>query len=127
LSAALALAFGAGLLATVNPCGFALLPSFLGLYVGAAEGADQREPLLGRAAQGFLVGVALSAGFGAVFVIAGLVVAVGLHAFVDLVPWLAVAIGAALIGRCDHLRGGGAGRGSSAPLFGIQESARADS
>lgn len=33
----LSLAFLAGTVATVNPCGFALLPAFLSYYVGAAE------------------------------------------------------------------------------------------
>src|SRR5215470_450555 len=28
-------AFGAGMVAAVNPCGFALLPAYLGLYLGA--------------------------------------------------------------------------------------------
>src|SRR3990170_297595 len=27
-------AFGAGMVSTVNPCGFALLPAYLGLYLG---------------------------------------------------------------------------------------------
>jgi hypothetical protein len=34
---ALALAFTAGLLATVNPCGFAMLPAFLSFYLGASD------------------------------------------------------------------------------------------
>ena len=38
MSAAVTLAFGAGLLATVNPCGFALLPGFLSFYLGGSEG-----------------------------------------------------------------------------------------
>ena len=37
MNAPLAFAFGAGLLATVNPCGLALLPGFLGVYLGAGE------------------------------------------------------------------------------------------
>ncbi len=87
------LAFGAGLLAIANPCGFALLPGFLGLYLG---GHEEHQPLLSRAAQGFVVGVVLSASFGGVFVVAGLTVSVGLRSFLGLIPWLAVIIGAAL-------------------------------
>ena len=28
-------AFGAGMVSTVNPCGFAMLPAYLGLYLGS--------------------------------------------------------------------------------------------
>ncbi|MGH2743569.1 MAG: cytochrome c biogenesis CcdA family protein [Thermoleophilaceae bacterium] len=97
MNAPIALAFGAGLLATVNPCGLALLPSFLGLYLGSSEDGAAERSLLARAAQGFLVGAVLSASFGAVFVMAGLIVSAGLRSFIDIVPWLAAAIGAALV------------------------------
>ncbi len=33
MTGAISFAFGAGLLATVNPCGFVMLPSFLGLQL----------------------------------------------------------------------------------------------
>ena len=39
-AAPLGYAVGAGMLAAVNPCGFAMLPSYLGLYLGAAGDAD---------------------------------------------------------------------------------------
>ena len=34
----LALAFSSGLLAVVNPCGFAMLPAYLGYFIGADDG-----------------------------------------------------------------------------------------
>ena len=37
LLAPLGLAFAAGMVATVNPCGFAMLPAYLGLYMGSGE------------------------------------------------------------------------------------------
>lgn len=95
MSAAATFAFGAGLLATVNPCGFAMLPSFLSLYLGSADKAERS--VLARGAQGFRVGLALTAGFASVFVIAGLILSLGLRSFMDLIPWAAVAIAAALI------------------------------
>lgn len=30
-------AFGAGMVSTVNPCGFAMLPAYLSLYMGAKD------------------------------------------------------------------------------------------
>ena len=94
MSTALAFAFGAGLLATVNPCGLALLPGFLGLYLDAGK----RGSLLSRVAEGFAVGALLSASFASVFLLGGMLVSAGLRSFVDLVPWLAAAIGVGLLG-----------------------------
>ena len=34
IDAPLALAFTAGMIATVNPCGFAMLPAYLGYFLG---------------------------------------------------------------------------------------------
>jgi cytochrome c biogenesis protein CcdA len=94
-----AFAFGAGLLAPVNPCGFAMLPAFLGYYLGDAskdEGASGSG--LARLAQGFAVGGAVSAGFAGAFVVAALLVSVGLRSLVGYVPWAAAVIGAVLVG-----------------------------
>ncbi|MGH3649524.1 MAG: cytochrome c biogenesis CcdA family protein, partial [Acidimicrobiia bacterium] len=44
-----------------------------------------------------LVGVAVSSGFAAVFVIAGLLLASGLRAMVSFVPWMALVVGVGLI------------------------------
>ncbi|HLH64868.1 MAG TPA: cytochrome c biogenesis protein CcdA [Solirubrobacteraceae bacterium] len=95
MSAAATFAFGAGLLATVNPCGFAMLPGFLSLYLGSADTAER--PALARGAQGFRVGLALTGGFAGAFVIAGLILSIGLRWFVHVIPWVAVAIAAALV------------------------------
>ncbi|MGH9286626.1 MAG: cytochrome c biogenesis CcdA family protein, partial [Acidimicrobiales bacterium] len=98
----LAFAFGAGLLATVNPCGFAMLPAFLGYYVGGEDAGDHGSrdspSVLGRLAQGFAVGAAVSAGFAGVLATAALVVSAGLRPLVGYVPWAAVVIGFALAG-----------------------------
>jgi cytochrome c-type biogenesis protein len=96
MTGAISFAFGAGLLATVNPCGFVMLPSFLGLQLGMSDAADRTSPLA-RAAQGFGVGLTLSAAFCAVLVIAGVVLAAGLRSLVDVVPWLAIVVGAGLV------------------------------
>jgi cytochrome c biogenesis protein CcdA len=97
VNAPVALAFGAGLLATVNPCGIVMLPSFLSLYLCTSEEQAVDRSLVARAAHGFVVGAVLSASFGAVFVVAGMIVAAGLRSFIDVVPWLAAAIGVALV------------------------------
>lgn len=95
MSTAITIGFASGLLATVNPCGFGMLPSFLSLYLG--DGELQRRSLRRRATQGFAVGLALSAGFAGVLMFAGLLVAAGLREFLDVVPWMAAGIGVALV------------------------------
>jgi cytochrome c biogenesis protein CcdA len=67
-------AFGVGMAAAVNPCGFALLPTYLGLYLGSAAGDQRAWPSqLGRA---LLISASMTASFVALFGAAGLVVGV---------------------------------------------------
>lgn len=96
MSAAISFAFAAGLLATVNPCGFALLPSFLTVYLGEGQ-AEGEQGALSRLAEGLAVGAVLSFAFGAVFVVVGLAVAAGLRFALQAIPWLALGIGAGLL------------------------------
>lgn len=105
----LTFAFLTGALATVNPCGFAMLPTFLAFYAGrdsqhsapgsgvatAAEGRGTRSA--GSVWSGVSAGLALSAGFAGVFVLAGLLIAVGMRFVIDALPWAAVAVGAVLV------------------------------
>jgi len=88
-------AYGAGMLATVNPCGFAMLPAFLAYYVAAGEAVPQTTAR--RLIQAMGVGLAVSAGFAGVFTVAGLLVAAGLRSLVGAVPWVAVVIGIVLV------------------------------
>jgi cytochrome c-type biogenesis protein len=96
VNSTLAFAFGAGMVSTVNPCGFAMLPAFLAYYVGATRD-DRPGSVVGRLALGLRTGAAVSAGFVAVFTVVGLLVAAGLRFLIGAVPWLAVVIGAVLV------------------------------
>ncbi len=96
MSGAVAFAFAAGALSTVNPCGFAVLPAFLAYYLGQQADAGP-VPLATRVARGVGAGAALSAGFAAVFTVAGLLLAAGLRLIIGAVPWMAVGVGAGLI------------------------------
>ena len=110
----LALAFGAGLVASVNPCGFALLPSLLVYYLGT----DTRGETGGaRAADGLVVGLVLTAGFMAVFGTVGAVFALGGRAIVRAVPWLTVVMGLGLVGLGIWLA---TGRHVAVPLPGLR-------
>ncbi len=96
MSSTIAFAFAAGALSTVNPCGFAVLPAFLAYYLGAEAGTAP-APLTARLARGLGAGAAVSAGFAAVFTVAGLLLAAGLRLIIGAVPWAAVAVGAGLV------------------------------
>jgi cytochrome c-type biogenesis protein len=86
----LAFALGAGMLATVNPCGFAMLPGYLALVV-AADGSAAR---VGRAlaASGLM-----TAGFVAVFGLFGLLSAPLAGTVQQYLPVVTVVVGMAMV------------------------------
>ena len=90
------LAMLAGALATLNPCGFAMLAAFLSFYVGADEHVLPRAST--RAMQGVLVGLLVAAGFLTVFAVLGLPVVLGLGQISTAVPWIGLAIGVVMAG-----------------------------
>ena len=134
IDAPLAFALALGMVATVNPCGFAMLPAYLSFFVGVDEtprgGADSTAAGVARA---LVVSLAVTAGFAATFVLIGLVVSHVTRQVYDLSPWLSVVIGAALVAlgvallsgwelavRLPHLDRGGRSRGlGSMFVFGV--------
>ncbi|MBT8202901.1 MAG: cytochrome c biogenesis protein CcdA [Acidimicrobiia bacterium] len=93
-------AFAAGLLSTVNPCGFAMLPAYLSFFMGLDEGAgSSRAVIVSRALK---IGLIMSGGFVAVFGTAGLLIRFGGSAIENLVAdglaWVALAAGAGVVG-----------------------------
>lgn len=95
MSDELSLAFTAGALAAINPCGLVLLPGVLA--VTAAEG-NESAGLAARLAHALRVGTVLSLTFAITLGGTALLVSIGLRGIVDVVPWLAVAMGVALVG-----------------------------
>lgn len=88
-------AFGAGMVAAVNPCGFALLPAFLGLYLGATEGSDaSRSRHLVRAVW---IGLMVTASFVALFGVTGLIIGAVTSAITGVFPWVGLIVGIALV------------------------------
>lgn len=128
----LLLAFTGGLVAIVNPCGFAMLPAYLSFFLGlddAAASADRAAAV----ARALRVGVIVALGFVAVFGAAGLLLSAGARALTTAIPWAALVVGAAVValgvwlltGRTLHVRlptptRAGQGRSSRAVLvFGV--------
>jgi cytochrome c-type biogenesis protein len=91
------LAFGAGMVAAVNPCGFAMLPAYLSLYLGTAESGFAERSAPSRALRALAVGCVVSSGFILLFGLAGLVISAGGTALVEAMPILGVLVGEALV------------------------------
>ncbi len=90
-------AFGAGMVAAVNPCGFAMLPAYLSLYLGAHEEDFGKRPSITRLLRALLVGVTASSGFVSLFGLAGLVISAGGSALLGVMPSLGIVIGGVLV------------------------------
>ena len=108
-------ALAAGMASAVNPCGFAMLPAYLGMYLGdqtaANTGASESaKPVLrsvGHFGRALLVGVTVSAGFVVLFGVVGGLIGVGASFIGDLLPWLGLIIGIGLVAAGAWLVGGG--------------------
>jgi cytochrome c-type biogenesis protein len=82
------LALGAGLVAAVNPCGFALLPAYLSMFV--LEEHPQRSVAVVRALRAT---AALTLGFAAVFAVFGLAIAPVAGSVQGYLPGFTVVLG----------------------------------
>ncbi len=105
--APLGFAFGAGVAAAFNPCGFAMLPAYMGLYLGVGAN-EQRTSVFSQLGKALLVGGSVTAGFVLLFAVAGGVIGLGARSVVgDILPWLGLGIGVSLvIAGAWLLRGG---------------------
>ena len=98
MNASLVYAFGVGMVATFNPCGFAMLPAYLSYFLGL-EGATHPE---GRDAQttvlrALAVGATMTLGFVVVFGIIGLVLRPVLSTVQEYLPWVTIGLGVILV------------------------------
>ena len=108
LLAPLGFAFAVGMASAVNPCGFAMLPAYLGLYLGDAEKEAVKPSAFKQLRQALIVGGTVTAGFVVLFGSAGLVIGLGARAFiVDVLPWLGLVIGVVLAILGSWMLGGG--------------------
>ena len=88
--------FSAGMVSTVNPCGFAMLPAYLGIYLGASDYREAPTNLVIRFKQASIVGTLISLGVMLLFGTVGVILAAGLTTVRSLIPWLGLVIGALL-------------------------------
>ncbi len=135
--ATLAYPFSLGLVAAFNPCGFALLPAYLGYFIGveSAEQPASGAKALGAMLRAMAVALTLTAGFVAVFGAFGALFETVLSqgAVLDRIGYVTIAVGVImallgvwlLAGRAVNLRlpkmsrGTGSRRLGSVFMFGV--------
>ena len=102
-------AFGAGMVSTVNPCGFAMLPAYLGLFLRSPDHPSNPSPpamasggsavavaVPTQLARAILVAAVVTVGFALLFGAVGIVISAGGRFIVTAVPWIALGIGVLL-------------------------------
>lgn len=125
-----AVAFAAGMVAVANPCGFAMLPAYLSMFLGIDGREGDARASLSRA---LAVGLAVSAGFAVTFAVITAVVRNVTDDVFEWSPWVSVAIGLALAALGIYLltghelrvrmprldRGGRSGSFAQMSLYGV--------
>jgi cytochrome c-type biogenesis protein len=92
-----AFAFTAGLVATLNPCGFAMLPAYLSYFMGLDETDGHPTSAAVSGLRALQVGGIVSLGFLTVFGLAGVLITLGVQAIVEAMPFIAMAVGVGVV------------------------------
>lgn len=105
--APLGFAFTAGVASAFNPCGFAMLPAYIGLYLGDKNTAGVKTNPVRNIARALLIGGLVTLGFIVLFSVVGLITQGARSVVRDVLPWvgLFIGIGLAIVG--SWLLGGG--------------------
>jgi cytochrome c-type biogenesis protein len=94
-----ALALTAGMVATVNPCGFAMLPAYLSFFLGleGQQSGAAAQDSSARLRRALLVSLAVSLGFLVVFGVLGAVINAGTQWVLDAAKYVTIVIGVAMV------------------------------
>lgn len=87
-------AFAAGMVASVNPCGVLMLPSYVIYQLGSVD-ESRRHPIR-RLLQAVRLTLMVTAGFITVFAVAGGIIAAGGQWLASVFPWAGLLIGIAM-------------------------------
>jgi cytochrome c-type biogenesis protein len=87
-------AFLLGVVAAFNPCGFALLPAYLGLYLNDQEAG---EDLSARTKRSLKVSLVVAGSFTVLFGVTGALFSLASTLIVRLLPWVGLGVGVVLI------------------------------
>jgi len=105
------LALGAGLVAAVNPCGFALLPAYLSLFI-----LEEQPPRSVAVVRALRATAAMTVGFAAVFAVFGLAIAPVAGSVQPYLPWFTVVLGMLIVAVGAWVVAGRALPGLRSPL-----------
>jgi cytochrome c-type biogenesis protein len=86
-------ALAAGMVASVNPCGFLMLPTYIAYHLGTQEEGYYEQPASRRAGKALALGLVATAGFLVILSGVGVVIAAGGQWLVRVFPYAGVAIG----------------------------------
>jgi cytochrome c biogenesis protein CcdA len=95
-------AFASGMVATVNPCGALMLPSYIFFQLGADDEdepsslVDEPSSTVDRVLKAIRIAMATTAGFAVIFGAVGLIVSAGGRWLTDFFPYAGLLIGAAM-------------------------------
>ncbi len=103
--------FAAGMVSAVNPCGFVLLPAYLGVFLGESD-ASRPLGVAARVRRGVVVGATVTLALVLVFAVVGMLVGSVASLLVGTLPWLGLAVGVALIVTAGYRVAGGAAFGA---------------
>ena len=87
-------AFLLGVVAAFNPCGFALLPAYLGLYLNDQQAGDD---LAARTRRSLKVSLVVAGAFTVLFGVTGALFSLASTLIVRLLPWVGLGVGVVLI------------------------------
>jgi len=100
-------AFGAGMVTTVSPCGIAMLPAYISLYLGVRQEGYWAGSSLRRCSRALVMSAVVTLGFIVFFGVMGAILSYGGQFLVDVMPWVAVVMGVALILLGIYVTAGG--------------------
>ena len=89
-------AFAAGMVASVNPCGALMLPSYVFFQLGADE--EMSVSTLERLLRALRLAIATTAGFAVIFGLVGLVITISGRWLTHFFPWAGLIVGLAMVG-----------------------------
>jgi cytochrome c biogenesis protein CcdA len=88
--------FGAGMVSTVNPCGFSMLPAYLSLYLGDRDDGAATSHFIFRGGKALLIATAVTLGFTVLFSFFGIILWAGGYALMHYLPWFGLFVGSVL-------------------------------
>lgn len=107
----LGFAFAAGMVATVNPCGFVMLPAFLTVYMSDQQGDSNNQRNAIEISRSLLKALYVSAALGTGFIVlfggVGLIISSPAKSLIAIFPWAGFALGFVMAGLGAYLFAGG--------------------